>query len=67
MATKKLSQQRFKVWLDDPDFGPLQQIGTLHKVGHDGVRFAYTKAWLDSPLTTWTMSLLPMNCAPRHR
>lgn len=50
MATKKSSRQRLKVWLDDPDFGPLQQIGTLHKVGHDGVRFAYTKAWLDSPL-----------------
>lgn len=49
MATKR-SQPRLKVWLDDPDFGPLQQIGTLHKVGHGGVRFAYTDVWLKNPL-----------------
>lgn len=49
MATKK-QQPRLKVWLDDPAFGPLQQIGTLHKVGHAGVRFAYTEAWLNNPL-----------------
>lgn len=49
MATKK-PQARLKVWLDDPTFGPLQQIGTLHKVGHGGVRFAYTEKWLKNPL-----------------
>lgn len=49
MATKK-PQPRLKVWLDDPTFGPLQQIGTLHKVGHGGVRFAYTEEWLKNPV-----------------
>jgi len=49
MATKK-AQPRLKVWLDDPTFAPLQQIGTLHKVGHAAVRFAYTDAWLKNPL-----------------
>jgi serine/threonine-protein kinase HipA len=49
MASKK-TQPRLKVWLDDPGFGALAQIGTLHRVGHDGVRFAYTAAWLNNPL-----------------
>ncbi|SDX86943.1 serine/threonine-protein kinase HipA [Collimonas sp. OK242] len=49
MATKK-PQPRLKVWLDDPAFGPLQQIGNLHKVGHGGVRFTYTDAWLKNPV-----------------
>jgi serine/threonine-protein kinase HipA len=49
MATRK-PQPRLKVWLDDPAFGPLQQIGTLHKVGYDGVRFAYTATWLANPV-----------------
>lgn len=49
MASKK-PQPRLKVWLDDPNFGPLQQIGTLHKVGHDGVRFRYTESWLENPI-----------------
>ena len=49
MATKK-PQPRLKVWLDDPAFGPLQQIGTLHKVGHSGVRFTYTATWLKNPV-----------------
>lgn len=44
------AQPRLKVWLDDAAFGPLQQIGTLHKVGHAAVRFAYTAAWLKNPL-----------------
>ena len=48
MATKK-PEPRLKVWLDDPTLGPLQQIGTLHRVGYDSVRFAYTKEWLKSP------------------
>jgi serine/threonine-protein kinase HipA len=50
MATKKKAQPKLKVWLDDRAFGPLQQIGTLHRVGHGGVRFAYTPAWLSNPL-----------------
>lgn len=50
MATRKKQQPRLKVWLDDPTFGELQQLGTLHKVGHDGVRFVYTDAWLKNPL-----------------
>jgi serine/threonine-protein kinase HipA len=49
MAAKK-PQPRLKVWLDDANFGPLQQIGTLHKVGHDGVRFRYTDSWLKNPV-----------------
>lgn len=49
MATKKV-QPCLKVWLDDPLFGPLQQIGRLQKVGHGAVRFAYTDAWLKNPL-----------------
>jgi serine/threonine-protein kinase HipA len=46
---KKNQQPRLKVWLDDPAFGPLKQIGTLHKIGHAGVRFAYTAEWLKNP------------------
>ncbi|CAN5873090.1 type II toxin-antitoxin system HipA family toxin [soil metagenome] len=49
MATKK-NQPSLKVWLDDPAFGPLQQIGTLFKVNNDGVRFRYAKEWLDNPV-----------------
>jgi serine/threonine-protein kinase HipA len=49
MATKK-PQPRLKVWLDDPAFGPLQQIGTLYKVGHGGVRFTYSATWLKNPV-----------------
>ncbi|UUM22222.1 type II toxin-antitoxin system HipA family toxin [Mycoavidus sp. SF9855] len=46
----KKSQPSLKVWLDDPAFGALQIIGTLHKVGHDGARFTYDKEWLKSPV-----------------
>jgi serine/threonine-protein kinase HipA len=49
MAIKK-PRPRLKVWLDDRAFGPLQQIGTLHKVGHGGVRFAYSETWLKNPV-----------------
>lgn len=38
------------VWLDDPAFGPLVRLGTLHRSGLDSVRFAYDKAWLEQPL-----------------
>ena len=50
MSIKKKTQPKLKVWLDDPAFGPLQQIGTLHRVGHGGVRFAYTREWLSNPV-----------------
>jgi serine/threonine-protein kinase HipA len=49
MASKK-PQPRLKVWLDDPAFGPCQHIGALHKIGHGGVRFTYTDAWLKNPM-----------------
>ena len=48
MATKK-QQPSLNVWLDDPAFGPLQHIGTLHRIGRDGVRFTYAKEWLANP------------------
>jgi serine/threonine-protein kinase HipA len=34
------------VWLDDPAFGPLQQIGTLSRGDRGSVRFAYEPSWL---------------------
>lgn len=34
------------VWLDDPAFGPLQQIGTLSRGDRGIVRFTYDPAWL---------------------
>jgi len=49
MATHKKKAPSLTVWLDDPAFGPNQQIGTLYKVGHDGVRFGYAKSWLQNP------------------
>lgn len=50
MATNKKQQPSLQVWLDDPAFGGLQHIGTLHKIGQDGVRFAYAKEWLKNPV-----------------
>ena len=34
------------VWLDDPNFGPLQQIGTLSRGAKGSISFAYQKDWL---------------------
>lgn len=34
------------VWLDDPAYGPLQQIGTLSRGDRGSVRFAYEPSWL---------------------
>lgn len=34
------------VWLDDPAFGPLQQVGTLSRGDRGSVRFAYDPGWL---------------------
>jgi serine/threonine-protein kinase HipA len=53
MALKKGAQAKepaLQVWLDDPDFGALQVIGTLHKVGPTQVRFRYDPAWLANPM-----------------
>ncbi len=36
------------VWLDDPAFGVLQQIGTLSRGTRGTVRFVYEPAWLKS-------------------
>jgi len=34
------------VWLDDPAYGPLQQIGTLSRGDRGSVRFSYEPGWL---------------------
>jgi serine/threonine-protein kinase HipA len=34
------------VWLDDPEYGPLQQIGTLSRGDRGSVRFSYEPGWL---------------------
>ena len=34
------------VWLDDPNFGPLQHIGTLSRGAKGSISFAYQKDWL---------------------
>jgi len=42
----KVKQEQLCVWLDDPSFGPLQQIGTLSRGDRGSIRFAYETAWL---------------------
>ena len=42
----KSSGEQIWVWLDDPAYGPLQQIGTLSRGDRGSVRFAYEPAWL---------------------
>lgn len=42
----KIQGEQLRVWLDDPAFGPLQQIGTLSRGERGTVRFAYEPAWL---------------------
>lgn len=42
----KAAMEQIWVWLDDPAFGPLQQIGTLSRGDRGSVRFAYNQAWL---------------------
>ncbi len=48
MANQMARAQRehIQVWLDDPAFGPLQEIGTLARGDRGSVRFAYNPAWL---------------------
>ena len=42
----KSSGEQIWVWLDDPAYGPLQQIGTLSRGDRGSVRFAYEPVWL---------------------
>ena len=46
MATTENNDIR--VWLDDPAFGDLQQIGTLSRGTRGTVRFTYAPTWLKS-------------------
>jgi serine/threonine-protein kinase HipA len=43
---KSSKSTQVDVWLDDPSFGPLQQIGVLSQGDRGSVRFAYDAAWL---------------------
>jgi serine/threonine-protein kinase HipA len=43
---KVTHREQLWVWLDDPAFGPLQQIGTLSKGDRGSVSFAYDPDWL---------------------
>src|SRR4051812_40587125 len=45
----KAKDPALKVWLDDPAFGALQEIGSLHKVGPGQFRFRYDPGWLKNP------------------
>lgn len=42
----EIESNRVWVWLDDPAFGPLQQIGTLSRGERGSIRFAYEPIWL---------------------
>jgi len=42
----KSSGEHIWVWLDDPAYGPLQQIGTLSRGDRGSVRFSYEPGWL---------------------
>lgn len=42
----KASRDQVWVWLDDPAFGPLRQIGILSKGDRGSVGFAYQRDWL---------------------
>lgn len=46
MKMAKTANEQIWVWLDDPAFGPLQQIGTLCRGERGSVRFAYNPTWL---------------------
>src|SRR5210317_1168420 len=45
---RKMNKRRDQVWvwLDDPNFGPLQHIGTLSRGAKGSISFAYQKDWL---------------------
>ena len=42
----KREKEQVWVWLDDPAFGSLQQIGTLFRGARGNVRFVYEPTWL---------------------
>ncbi|MCX5839818.1 MAG: HipA N-terminal domain-containing protein [Deltaproteobacteria bacterium] len=42
----KSSGEQIWVWLDNPAYGPLQQIGTLSHGDRGSVRFSYEPGWL---------------------
>lgn len=42
----KREEEQVWVWLDDPAFGSLQQIGTLFRGTRGSVRFVYEPTWL---------------------
>jgi serine/threonine-protein kinase HipA len=44
----KREEEQVWVWLDDPTFGSLQQIGTLFRGARGSVRFVYEPKWLKS-------------------
>src|SRR3990172_864948 len=44
-AMAKSSGEQIRVWLDDPAYGSLQQIGTLSCGDRGSVRFSYEPGW----------------------
>ncbi|MFK5925884.1 MAG: HipA domain-containing protein [Desulfuromusa sp.] len=46
MMAKVPYREQLSVWLDDPAFGALQQIGTLSKGERGSINFAYDLDWL---------------------
>lgn len=44
---KLSSQDHLQVYLDDPAFGPLSNIGTLTRGDRGSIRFTYIHSWLD--------------------
>lgn len=44
--TKAIPREQLWVWMNDPAFGPLQQIGTLSKGERGSVSFSYQPDWL---------------------
>jgi len=43
----KSRREQVWVWLDDPAYGSLQQIGTLSRGDRGSIRFSYEAGWLD--------------------
>lgn len=44
---KLSSQDQLLVFLDDPGFGPICNIGTLTRGDRGSIRFTYNQSWLD--------------------
>ncbi len=44
---KPSPQDHLQVYLDDPAFGPINNIGTLTRGDRGSIRFTYNPAWLD--------------------